>query len=167
MLQWTWTNSRGCVKGAEGQGLTPTWRAGENRANGAGPTHIGLGFAGARSGLHFAKAFGNPQAYNLLPGRDYVWIEHTTTASILSSSSPAEETIGSTTTSSQEDSLLPTTNTTMTSRGRVEIASRQVNPRAAAHTYKINVWRNEGLGGSKLKSTFSAPSDSIPLQLCH
>ncbi|KAI3398912.1 hypothetical protein diail_8235 [Diaporthe ilicicola] len=149
---WTWTNSRGCVKGSEGQGLTPTWRAGENRANGAGPTHIGLGFAGARSGIHFAKAFGNPQAYNLLPGRDYVWIEHTASAGFRSASSPVEEMTGSSTNSSQQDDLLPMANTTMASRSTAETSPRHVNPRAAVHTYKINVWRNEGIGGSKLKS---------------
>ncbi|KAI7785936.1 hypothetical protein LA080_005597 [Diaporthe eres] len=149
---WTWTNSRGCVKGIEGQGLTPTWRAGENRANGAGPTHIGLGFAGARSGIHFAKAFGNPQAYNLLPGRDYVWIEHTTSASLRDTSSTTEDITGSTTTSSTGESLPALTNTTTASESSVETSSRQVTSRAAAHTYKINVWRNEGIGGSKLKS---------------
>ncbi|KAH8785916.1 hypothetical protein F5883DRAFT_708664 [Diaporthe sp. PMI_573] len=149
---WTWTNSRGCVKGIEGQGLTPTWRAGENRANGAGPTHLGLGFAGARSGIHFAKAYGSPQAYNLLPGRDYVWIEHIPSAGLRDASFPSEKTTGSTITSSQKDSPSPLVNTTVANRSRVEALARQVSPRAAVHTYNVKVWRNEGIGGSKLKS---------------
>ncbi|KAJ0109024.1 hypothetical protein J7T55_002216 [Diaporthe amygdali] len=120
---WTWTNSRGCIKGAEGQGLTPTWRAGENRANGAGPTHIGLGFADARSGIHFAKAFGNPQAYNLLPGRDYVWIEHTSSSGLRSTSSPTDETTGFSTTSTQGDDLIPSVNLTTRSPDYVWIFS--------------------------------------------
>ncbi|KKY36967.1 hypothetical protein UCDDA912_g03061 [Diaporthe ampelina] len=51
-----------------------------------------------------------------------------------------------------EDDLLPTTNTTVVFQTEVEASSRQVNPRAAVHTYTINVWKNEGIGGSKLKS---------------
>ncbi|KAK7726624.1 hypothetical protein SLS63_007593 [Diaporthe eres] len=52
----------------------------------------------------------------------------------------------------QGDSIPALTNTTTASENSVEASSRQVTPRADAHTYKINVWRNEGIGGSKLKS---------------
>ncbi|KAK4188152.1 hypothetical protein QBC35DRAFT_463226 [Podospora australis] len=72
---WTYTNNRGCSKGQEGQGLTPTWRAGENRAEGAGPTHIGLGISDVRDQIYMAKAYGENVVFGGVPLADYIRIE--------------------------------------------------------------------------------------------
>ncbi|KAL2256741.1 hypothetical protein VTK26DRAFT_1190 [Humicola hyalothermophila] len=72
---WTYTNTRGCKKGKLGQGLTPEWRAGENKVDGPGHTHAGLGIANVRDQIHFARAYGDSVTFSLRPRADYIRIE--------------------------------------------------------------------------------------------
>ncbi|KAL1864953.1 hypothetical protein VTK73DRAFT_5582 [Phialemonium thermophilum] len=67
---WTYMNNRGCDKGS----LTPLWRAGHN-ADGSNYTHAGMGKTVGREYIHFAKVFGEPEAFSLGGRADYVWAE--------------------------------------------------------------------------------------------
>lgn len=118
---WTYTNNRGCIKGEIGQGLTPTWRAGANRENGAGPTMIGIGYPGVRDMIMFGRTYANegPQAFGFLPSRDYVFFE--------------------------ELPFLKTnrrTDVSPTVEKRADIFT---------YDYRVKIWKNQGLGGGKLK----------------
>ncbi|KAL5362439.1 hypothetical protein BJX96DRAFT_177152 [Aspergillus floccosus] len=76
----TWTNSRSCHKGQEGDGLNVAWRQGVAKGQSAGPTHYGMsgfGDKGLRDRVHFARIYGEPQDFGLLGRQDYVFMEHT------------------------------------------------------------------------------------------
>jgi len=79
----TWTNFRSCVKGQEGvDGLKIAWRQGFAYDKTSGPTHPGMGAFGSggfRSRIHFARIYGEPEAFGLLGRQDYVFMEHQTT----------------------------------------------------------------------------------------
>ncbi|KAJ4413888.1 hypothetical protein N0V82_008243 [Gnomoniopsis sp. IMI 355080] len=135
---WTYTNSRGCVKGNLGQGLTPIWRAGENREYGAGPTMIGIGYPNVRNEIQFGKVYGNTQSFGFHSSRDYIYVEETArigaakfaNGSFYNSSTPS--------------------NVTVVGAG---VNSTGLNKRADIFTYEysIKVWENNGIGGGKLK----------------
>ncbi|KAI4602200.1 hypothetical protein KJ359_009438 [Pestalotiopsis sp. 9143b] len=78
----TWTNSRSCAAGAAGNGLNVAWRQGFLKGASSGPTHGGMaGFVTPtetylRDRIHFARIFGEPQAFGLLGRQDYVFMEH-------------------------------------------------------------------------------------------
>lgn len=72
---WAYTNNRGCTKGRLGQGLTPLWRAVQNAVDGVGHTHAGLGVAGVRDLIHFARSNYGGQVFSLRPRADYIYIE--------------------------------------------------------------------------------------------
>jgi hypothetical protein len=72
----TYTNSRSCIKGQEGDGLNILWRQGFHKGQSSGPTHSGMSdFAssGLRDHVHFARVFGEPQDFGLLGRQDYVF----------------------------------------------------------------------------------------------
>ncbi|KAJ4404934.1 hypothetical protein N0V82_010404 [Gnomoniopsis sp. IMI 355080] len=147
---WTYTNNRGCAKGDIGQGLTPTWRAGENREYGPGPTMIGIGYPGVRDMITFGRVLGNIQAFGFRPSRDYIYIDRTeltgSTAGPLVQigGSPGHSNISTSAADSGSNSTLSpsTANTTHPIRKRQNIFTYQ---------YTIKVWENEGTGGGKLK----------------
>ncbi|KAF5507162.1 Multidomain esterase [Colletotrichum aenigma] len=72
----TYTNSRSCHWGKEGDGLYSAWRIGTNKASGKSPTHTGGMANGIRNRIHFASVYGSPQDFGLLSRKDYVWMEH-------------------------------------------------------------------------------------------
>ncbi|KAI8261062.1 Multidomain esterase [Colletotrichum sp. SAR 10_98] len=72
----TYTNSRSCYWGKEGDGLYSAWRIGTNKASGKSPTHTGGMANGIRNRIHFARVYGSPQDFGLLSRKDYVWMEH-------------------------------------------------------------------------------------------
>ncbi|CAG8097452.1 unnamed protein product [Penicillium olsonii] len=76
---YTYTNSRSCQKGKEGDGLNVAWRQAFQNGATSGPTHNGMsGFGddGLRKRVHFARIFGEPQDFGLLGRQDYVFMEH-------------------------------------------------------------------------------------------
>ncbi|CAG7955405.1 unnamed protein product [Penicillium salamii] len=76
---YTYTNSRSCQKGKEGDGLNVAWRQGFQKGADSGPTHAGMtafGDDGLRKRVHFARIFGEPQDFGLLGRQDYVFMEH-------------------------------------------------------------------------------------------
>lgn len=76
---FTYTNSRSCQKGKEGDGLNVAWRQGFMKGATSGPTHQGMtafGDEGLRKRIHFARIFGEPQDFGLLGRQDYVFMEH-------------------------------------------------------------------------------------------
>ncbi|KAI8199012.1 hypothetical protein K4K52_009288 [Colletotrichum sp. SAR 10_76] len=62
----TYTNSRSCHWGKEGDGLYSAWRIGTNKASGKSPTHTGGMANGIRNRIHFACVYGSPQDFGLL-----------------------------------------------------------------------------------------------------
>ncbi|OQE36040.1 hypothetical protein PENCOP_c012G03701 [Penicillium coprophilum] len=75
----TYTNSRSCQQGKEGDGLNVAWRQGFAKGAGSGPTHFGMsgyGDEGLRKRIHFARVYGEPQDFGLLGRQDYVFMEH-------------------------------------------------------------------------------------------
>ncbi|KAH8664571.1 hypothetical protein BX600DRAFT_550581 [Xylariales sp. PMI_506] len=68
-----YTNNRACTQGALGAGLVPNWR----QAN--SPTFGGMGTAGARANVHFARIYGQVTTFGMLPPHDYLWIEQSAT----------------------------------------------------------------------------------------
>ncbi|KAH7375470.1 hypothetical protein B0T11DRAFT_345463, partial [Plectosphaerella cucumerina] len=72
----TWTNARSCFRGKEGDGLNVAWRQGFNGEATSGPTHPGGFPKGSRNRIHFARIYGEPQAFGLLGRQDYVFMEH-------------------------------------------------------------------------------------------
>ncbi|RSM12379.1 hypothetical protein CEP52_002563 [Fusarium oligoseptatum] len=73
----TWTNSRSCGVGKEGDGLKVAWRPGYYKGKTSGPTHTGGFASGIRNRIHFARIYGEPQDFGLLGRLDYVYMEHT------------------------------------------------------------------------------------------
>ncbi|KAF5009941.1 hypothetical protein FDECE_3883 [Fusarium decemcellulare] len=73
----TWTNSRSCGVGKEGDGLKVAWRPGYYKGKTSGPTHAGGFASGIRNRIHFARIYGEPQDFGLLGKLDYVYMEHT------------------------------------------------------------------------------------------
>ncbi|THC94729.1 hypothetical protein EYZ11_005768 [Aspergillus tanneri] len=73
----TWTNSRSCIKGKDGDGLNIVWRQGYHKGKTTGPTHDGMGSAhsGLRGRIHFARIYGEAQDFGLLGRQDYVFLE--------------------------------------------------------------------------------------------
>ncbi|KAM7211830.1 hypothetical protein V8F06_012803 [Rhypophila decipiens] len=67
----TWTNSRSCVRGREGDGLNIVWRAATNN-----PSHGGMGTSGVRDRIHFGRVFSDPVDLGLQRKADYIFLEH-------------------------------------------------------------------------------------------
>ncbi|KAM7189559.1 hypothetical protein V8F20_010098 [Naviculisporaceae sp. PSN 640] len=67
----TWTNSRSCIKGREGDGLNIVWR--EAASN---PTHSGMSTPSVRGRIHFGRVFSDPVDIGLQRKLDYVYLEH-------------------------------------------------------------------------------------------
>ncbi|OBT56778.1 hypothetical protein VE04_04842 [Pseudogymnoascus sp. 24MN13] len=74
---YTYTNSRSCQKGELGDGLNVAWRQGFLSGSSSGPTHLGMGVAGIRDRIHFARIYGESESFGLLGRHDYVYMEHT------------------------------------------------------------------------------------------
>lgn len=79
---FTWTNSRSCQHGEDGDGLNVAWRQGFYRGNSEGPTHFGVGQFGDgsedwRNRIHFARIYGTKPAFGNLGVQDYVFMEVT------------------------------------------------------------------------------------------
>ncbi|ETS78505.1 hypothetical protein PFICI_10567 [Pestalotiopsis fici W106-1] len=78
----TWTNARSCAAGVLGDGLNVAWRQGFLKGQTSGPTHMGMADfvtdteTYLRDRIHFARIFGEPQAFGLLGKQDYVFMEH-------------------------------------------------------------------------------------------
>ncbi|OBT72676.1 hypothetical protein VF21_08567 [Pseudogymnoascus sp. 05NY08] len=60
-----------------GDGLNVAWRQGFLSGSSSGPTHAGMGVAGIRDRIHFARIYGESEAFGLLGRHDYVYMEHT------------------------------------------------------------------------------------------
>ncbi|KAF4854053.1 hypothetical protein CGCSCA4_v001725 [Colletotrichum siamense] len=79
----TFTNSRSCKKGVEGNGLNVAWRQGFFETEGTGPTHKGVpGYvtkdeSDLRKRVHFARVYGGSSSFGNLSLKDYVFLEHT------------------------------------------------------------------------------------------
>jgi hypothetical protein len=79
----TFTNSRSCRKGKEGDGLNVAWRQGFFKNEGTGPTHKGLPGSitsdekDLRKRIHFARVYGGSSSFGNLSLKDYVFLEHT------------------------------------------------------------------------------------------
>ncbi|KAJ5817786.1 hypothetical protein N7447_007794 [Penicillium robsamsonii] len=74
----TYTNSRSCAKGKEGDGLNVVWRQGFQKGQTSGPTHSGMGGiseSSLREQIHFARIYGERQDFGLLGRQDYVFVE--------------------------------------------------------------------------------------------
>ncbi|KAM0433675.1 hypothetical protein ACHAQK_009109 [Fusarium lateritium] len=71
----TWTNSRSCKKGKDGDGLNVAWRQAFWKGSSSGPTHAGPGASG-RDRIHFARIYGEA-AFGLLPKADYIYLQST------------------------------------------------------------------------------------------
>jgi hypothetical protein len=74
---YTYTNSRSCAIGLEGNGLNVAWRQGFFTGESSVPTHT-ADFDGDvdRDRIHFARIYGEPEAFSLLGRQDYVYMEH-------------------------------------------------------------------------------------------
>ena len=97
----TYTNSRSCLVGKEGDGLNSAWRQGFHKGSTSGPTHAGTG-SDSRNRVFFARIYGTLPSIGLQPQLDYVHMQHSTDSS--------------------------------------------------THKFKMNVWKNTGAGGAKLKA---------------
>jgi len=79
----TYTNARSCLKGVLGDGLNVAWRQGFLTGQTSGPTHLGMGAfvtdteTYLRDRIHFARVYGEPEAFGLLGKQDYVFMQHT------------------------------------------------------------------------------------------
>ncbi|KAJ5797259.1 uncharacterized protein N7518_005799 [Penicillium psychrosexuale] len=74
----TYTNSRSCIKGKEGDGLNIVWRQGFQKGKSSGPTHLGMssfGKSSLRSHIFFTRIYGEPQDFGLLGRQDYIFVE--------------------------------------------------------------------------------------------
>ncbi|KAL6229273.1 SGNH hydrolase-type esterase domain-containing protein [Aspergillus navahoensis] len=73
----TYTNSRSCKRGKEGDGLNIAWRQGFRKGASSGPTHPGLEGQKdpVRGNIHFARVWGSAQDFGLESRKDYVWIK--------------------------------------------------------------------------------------------
>ena len=78
----TYTNSRSCATGVEGNGLNVAWRKGYYTGESSGPTHKGVGSyitdgEHVQSRIHFARIYGTSTVFGNLPKQDYVFLQHT------------------------------------------------------------------------------------------
>ncbi|KAI0147783.1 hypothetical protein GGR57DRAFT_244744 [Xylariaceae sp. FL1272] len=76
----TWTNSRSCAVGEDGDGLNVVWRQGFHKGETSGNTHYGVGGyadSGLRERIHFGRVYGETQDFGLLGRQDYLFLEHT------------------------------------------------------------------------------------------
>ena len=71
----TFTNSRSCQPGVEGNGMNIYWRQGFWNGASSGTTHAGPGATG-RDRIHFARIYGEA-SFGLLPKADYVYLQMT------------------------------------------------------------------------------------------
>jgi hypothetical protein len=78
----TYTNTRSCAQGKEGDGLNVAWRQG-NLVGGGEYTHLGMrdywDFDNDRymqPRIHFARIYGTKPAFGNLGMQDYVFMEH-------------------------------------------------------------------------------------------
>ncbi|KAK7420361.1 hypothetical protein QQX98_002784 [Neonectria punicea] len=82
----TWTNSRSCLKGKEGDGLNVAWRQGfrDGYKKNEHWTHFGMmdyqtnDEQNLRGRIHFARIYGTPSAFGNLGRQDYVFLQHET-----------------------------------------------------------------------------------------
>ncbi|KAI1765641.1 carbohydrate esterase family 3 protein [Hypoxylon sp. FL1150] len=76
---YTYTNSRSCRTGVEGDGLNVAWRQGFYTGESSGPTHKAE-FDGDVNinRIHFARIYGETEGFPLLGRQDYVYMEHST-----------------------------------------------------------------------------------------
>ncbi|KAH8657733.1 hypothetical protein BX600DRAFT_400504 [Xylariales sp. PMI_506] len=74
---YTWTNSRSCGAGTDGNGVSVAWRQGFHVGASSGATHLAE-FDGDvdRDRIHFARIYGEPEDFTLLGRQDYVYMEH-------------------------------------------------------------------------------------------
>ncbi|OTA98047.1 carbohydrate esterase family 3 protein [Hypoxylon sp. CI-4A] len=74
---YTYTNSRSCATGVEGNGLNVAWRQGFKTGESSGPTHAAE-FDGDVNinRIHFARIYGEASSFSLLGRQDYVYMEH-------------------------------------------------------------------------------------------
>ncbi|KAF7550314.1 hypothetical protein G7Z17_g5812 [Cylindrodendrum hubeiense] len=79
---YTWTNSRSCKRGSEGNGLNVAWRQGFYSGQSSGATHKGMGSyvtddeSNLRDRIHFARIYGEKGVFGNLPLQDYIFLEH-------------------------------------------------------------------------------------------
>lgn len=81
---FTWTNSRSCLKGREGDGLNVAWRQGFHAGESSGATHHGMadyvddndGDFTLQRRIHFARIYGTKPAFGNYGVQDYVLMEH-------------------------------------------------------------------------------------------
>ncbi|KAF7556324.1 hypothetical protein G7Z17_g1541 [Cylindrodendrum hubeiense] len=80
---WTYTNTRSCKVGSEGDGLNVAWRQGFYTGESSGSTHKGMAAymnddeTNIRERVHFARIAGKSSIFGNLPKQDYVFMEHT------------------------------------------------------------------------------------------
>lgn len=78
----TWTNSRSCQKGVEGDGLNVAWRRAYFKGENSGPTHHGVPWGvtddekDIRDRIYFARIYGETPVTGTLAKQDYVFMEH-------------------------------------------------------------------------------------------
>src|SRR5687768_18253797 len=77
----TWTNTRSCAQGKEGDGLNVAWRQGFHAGESSGATHYGMWewradheYDDLRSRIFFARIFGTKPAFGNLGVQDYVFV---------------------------------------------------------------------------------------------
>lgn len=96
--------------------------------------------------ITFGRAYGNIQAYDFLPSRDYVYIDETafTGSNTAGPLQKVPNTTNSTVTSPSSNSTEPYSNSSI-------ITLRQKRADTFTYEYSIKVWENVGTGGGKLK----------------
>ncbi|KAL3459687.1 hypothetical protein BJX64DRAFT_279058 [Aspergillus heterothallicus] len=76
----TWTNSRTCQKGQEGDGLKIDWRQGFHKGLSSGYTHGGVAYlhpeGDIRTRIMFGRIWGEPEAFGLFGRKDYAYLDH-------------------------------------------------------------------------------------------
>ncbi|KAF7549363.1 hypothetical protein G7Z17_g6445 [Cylindrodendrum hubeiense] len=80
----TWTNSRSCKQGKEGDGLNVGWRQAFHKGYKSGEDWTHFGMTGYMTNdeqdvtnrIHFARVYGTASAFGNLPRRDYVFMQH-------------------------------------------------------------------------------------------
>ncbi|KAL2827127.1 hypothetical protein BDW59DRAFT_171436 [Aspergillus cavernicola] len=71
----TYTNSRSCKRGKEGNRLNIAWRQGFHKGASSGPTHPDIEGQNnpIQDNIHFTRIFGSSQDFGLESRKDYVW----------------------------------------------------------------------------------------------
>ena len=79
---FTYTNTRSCKQGQEGDGLNVAWRQGFEKGKTSGYTHYGMkdfqekgDLYNLQSRIHFARIYGTKPAFGNLGVQDYVFFE--------------------------------------------------------------------------------------------